>query len=189
MFALNTIHPTRRPVLVVFPKYNDPILKRKVYSPRHPIHRVYRGVKHLYIAVVQVGTEVRCKVGISSNVEKRVHDLQAANAFHVELYKVYNSYDVAKHLPSKNGQRGSPRELAREVETIVKKKFNKKTAHNNSTEWYNTRPKELEAFIDKEMNLRLNTAIPYGMGDNREWKEYCNNCLRLQLFGKIGSSA
>jgi len=182
MFVLNTIHPTRRPIS--FPKYNDYCV-RKGYSPRHPIFSpLDRRIKHLYIAVVQVGNEARCKVGITSNLKKRLHDLQSANAFHLELYKVYNSYDLVKHLPPKNCKNS----LAREVEIVVKKKFKGKTAHNNSTEWYNIRPEKLEAFIDKAMNLRLNTALPYGTS-SEEWEEYCNKCFDTHFLGEIGSSA
>jgi len=89
-----------------------------------------------------------------------------------------------KHLPPKNCKNS----LAREVEIVVKKKFKGKTAHNNSTEWYNIRPEKLEAFIDKAMNLRLNTALPYGTS-SEEWEEYCNKCFDTHFLGEIGSSA
>jgi len=180
MFVLNTIQPTRRPIS--FPKFNDPACIPGRHSPRHPIHRLDRDVKHLYIAVVQAGNEVRCKVGITSNLEKRFRSLQAANAFHVELYKEYNWYFLVKHLAPKNQKK----DLCREVELIVKKKFKDKTSHHNSTEWYNISPEKLEAFIDKVMNLRFDTVLPYGVNDNGEWEEYCNKCLSLRFFGEIG---
>jgi len=172
IFVLNTIKPIPRPIKFPKPNEYNATNMRQVQTRRHPISRY---VKHLYIAVVQVGNEVRCKVGITSNLKKRLRDLQSANAFHVELYKEYNWHYLVKHLPVDNQKE----ELAREVENIVKKKYEKQTSHHNSTEWYNIVPEKLEVFIDKVMNERLRTALPYGMNDRggHELEAYRKTCL------------